>query len=109
MCQRLGVRQAFSQAHRPQANGRAEVAGRQLITVLRKLHAERAINWVEAMPHALRLIHDSEGPSGMSPYQIVFGRDRNLGGLPKKHPDEAEAAVEFLDRMRTLDEEVQIF
>jgi hypothetical protein len=106
MCQRLGVRQAFSQAHRPQANGRAEVAGRQLITILRKLHAERAINWVEAMPHALRLIHDSEGPSGMSPYQIVFGRDRNLGGLPKKHPDEAEAAVEFLDRMRTLDEEV---
>ena len=42
----------------------------------------------------------------MSPYQIGFGRDRNLGGIPKKRFDEAEAAVGFLDRMRTLDEEV---
>ena len=29
MCASLGIRQAFSQAYRPQANGRAERAGRQ--------------------------------------------------------------------------------
>ena len=37
MCARLGIRAAFSQSHRPQANGRAEVAGRVLNNVLRKI------------------------------------------------------------------------
>ncbi len=53
MCGRLGIREAFSQAYHPQANGRAEVAGQQLIVLLRKLHAEEEINWVEALPRAL--------------------------------------------------------
>ena len=106
MCRRLGIRQAFSQAHRPQANGRAEVAGRQLIMVLRKLHAEKAVNWVEALPHALRLLHDVSGPSGFTPYQIVFGRDRNLGGIPRRGSEKGEEAEDFFDRMRQLDREV---
>ena len=46
MCDRLGVHQAFSQAYRPQANGRAESAGQQLQRQLRKLNAEKGINWV---------------------------------------------------------------
>ena len=37
MCARLGIRQAYSQAHRPQANGRAERAGQQLIELLKKI------------------------------------------------------------------------
>ena len=36
MCARLGIRQAYSQAYRPQANGRAEVAGKTVIGILRK-------------------------------------------------------------------------
>ncbi|EPS66700.1 hypothetical protein M569_08075, partial [Genlisea aurea] len=96
-CARLGVRQAFSQAYRPQANGRAEVAGRTLLTVLRKLEADHEINWVEALPRALRLRHDLPDPeTGWSPYQLVFGRERPLGGLPrsvpKPHPDAEELA-----------------
>ena len=31
MCARLGIRQAYSQAYRHQANGRTEVAGKSLI------------------------------------------------------------------------------
>ncbi len=50
MCARLGIREAFSQAYHPQANGRAEVAGKQLIECLRKIHAEEEVNWVEALP-----------------------------------------------------------
>ena len=61
MCARLGIRQAFSQAHRPQANGRAEAAGRQLITRMRKMHADEGVNWVEALPRALLQIHDMTG------------------------------------------------
>ena len=38
MCARLGIRQAYSQAYRPQANGRAEVAEKTLINLLRKMH-----------------------------------------------------------------------
>ena len=59
ICSRLGVRSAFSQAHRPQANGRAEVCGRILQTALRKLHLENRVNWVEALPRALRTHHDT--------------------------------------------------
>ena len=42
MCNRLGIRQAYSQAYRAQANGHAEVAGRVIKDLLRKLHAEMA-------------------------------------------------------------------
>ena len=106
MCARLGVRMAFSQAYRPQANGRAEVAGKPLITTLRKLHLEGNVNWVEALPHALRLIHDRVGEAGISPYQIVFGRDRNLAGLPYNPTHECEEAGQFMDRMEQLDKTV---
>ena len=55
MCDRVGVMQAFSQAHRPQGSGRAEVACKQLITLLRKMHADNGANWVEALPRAIRM------------------------------------------------------
>lgn len=45
MCARLGVRVAYSQAHRAQGNGRAEVAGKQIYNLLRKMHTEDKINW----------------------------------------------------------------
>ena len=43
----LGVGQAFSQAYHHQANGRAEMAGQQLMEKLRKMHADEGINWAE--------------------------------------------------------------
>ena len=82
------------------------MAGPVLITKLRKLEAEKAVNWPESLPHTLRLIHDVSGPSGFSPYQIVFGRDRNLGGIPFEGSECAEEAAAFVDRMRGLDREV---
>ena len=74
MCSRLGISQAFSQAHRPQANDRAEVAGKQLITHLRKLHADDGINWAQALPRVLLQLHDQPGESGISPYHFRFSR-----------------------------------
>ena len=50
MCARLGIRHAYSHAHRPQGNGRVEVAGSRVYNILRKMHAESKINWVEALP-----------------------------------------------------------
>ena len=106
MCARLGIRQAFSQAHRPQGNGRAEVAGKSLFALLRKMHATQQINWVEALPRAIRLHNNAINDSGLSPYQILFGRDRLEAGLPYQPPQECETAQGFFTRMEKIDSEV---
>ena len=52
LCGCLGIRQAFAQAYHHQANGRAEVAGKELQRKLRVLHEELpGLTWVEALPH----------------------------------------------------------
>ena len=63
----VGVRQAFSQAYLHQANGRAEMAGQQLIGKLQKMHADESLNWAEGLPSALRVIQDTPGVTGMTP------------------------------------------
>ena len=63
MCARMGIRQAFSQAYRPQTNGRAERAGRQILDWLNKIRAESELGWVEALPIMLRQYHDAVGES----------------------------------------------
>ena len=50
--------------------------------------------------------HDTPGESGLSPYQIMFGRERSLANLPYETYTECEDAVNFFDRMEALDEEV---
>ncbi len=98
LCARLGVRQSFSQAYRPQANGRAEVAGRTVRNVLRKIHADHEVNWVQALPQVLRLRHDMPNPeTGLSPYQLLFGRERPLAGLPYTFPRAHPEATELFD------------
>ena len=104
MCARLGIRQAYSQAYRAQANGRAEVAGKALIGILRKLQVGGETNWVEALPRVLRMYHDTPGESGLSPYQILFGRDRNCAGVPYEPVRECEGARVFFDRMSKVDQ-----
>jgi hypothetical protein len=99
MCARLGIREAFSQAYHPQANGRAEVAGKQLIECLRKIHAEEEVNWVEALPRALRYIHDRVGAGGISPYKLLMGRDRPLAGLPYTPERECLDAHEYFNHL----------
>ena len=89
----------------PQANGRAEVAGRTVINTLRKLHTDNEINWVESLPRVLRLKHDLPDPeTDLSPYHLLFGRERPLVGLPfslpRAHPD----AEEFFDGIQKVDE-----
>ena len=106
MCAKLGIRQAFSQAYHHAANGRAEMAGQQLMEKLRKLNAEEEINWVEALPLVLDRYHDVPGESGYSPYQILFGRDRCFGNLPYKVPKECEDAITFFQRMEIIDARV---
>ena len=103
MCARLGIRQAYSQAYHHQANGRAEVAGKTIQALLRKVWNEDHINWVQALPRVLRIYHDLPGESGLCPFQLMFGRERNLAGLPYEPVKECQAATEFFDRMEEID------
>jgi len=61
MCSRLGIRCTLYQAHRPNANGRAEVAGKVICDVLREVTNEKereGQSWVEIPSLAIRLHHD---------------------------------------------------
>ena len=52
---------------------------------------------VEAIPQVLDRIHDTVGEAGYSPYEILFGRERPLAGLPYEPEHECEDAVSFSD------------
>jgi hypothetical protein len=106
MCAKLGIRQGFSQAYHHQANGRAEMAGQQIMEKLRKLQEGGKINWVEALPAVLDRIHDITGETGLSPYQILFGRDRPMAGIPYTPPKECESAQQFFSKMAHIDRAV---
>jgi hypothetical protein len=103
---RLGIKHAQAQAYNHRANGRAEMAGQQLMEILRKIHISENINWVEALPIALDRTHDVRGVSGLSPYEILFGRERPLANVPYIPERECEDAADFFDRMRERDEKV---
>ena len=62
----------------------------------RKLHTDMHVNWVEALPRVLRIHNDTPNETGYSPYQILFGRDRNEAGIPYEIPNECEGAKTFL-------------
>ena len=107
LCGCLGIRQAFAQAYHSQANGRAVAAGRELQRKLRYLLDEApGLSWVEALPIAAQKINDSPGESGISPYEIVTGRHRNLVGVPLPVENERKDALEFFKRQKELDTKV---
>jgi hypothetical protein len=61
---------------------------------------------VEALPAALRVIHDQPGESGYSPYEILFGRERNCGALPYPTVQESPDAIDFVKSREHIDKVV---
>lgn len=106
MCALHGVRHAYSQAHHKPGNGRAEVAGAQLQVRLRKMQASDGICWMESLPRAVQQLHDVPGQSGLSPYEILYGRHRPYAGVPYSPPKQLEDAVAFFERQRLVDTKV---
>ena len=49
--------------------------GGQLLGIIRKLHMEHGLNWVEALPRAIRMHHDSVGESGLTPFVVERSGD----------------------------------
>ena len=58
------------------------------------------------MPRVLFLLHDARGESGLSPFEIIFGRPRPIAGLPYDPPRECEDSREFFNRMAEIDRKV---
>ena len=106
MCALMGIGHAFSQAYHHQANVWAEMAGQQLMKRLNKLYIEEKINWVECLPQVVDRLHDVKGVSGLSPYEILFGRQRPLGNIPYTPVKECEDAQVFFQRMKEVDTKV---
>ncbi len=74
-----------------------------MIGILRKLHAEEDINWLEALPRDLRHIHDRVGEGGLSPYKIIMGRDRPLAGIPHTPERNCPEAQDYFDHIDKID------
>ena len=92
-----GTRCAYGQAYWPQSNGKAESAGKALDDIISKVSLESKLPWVEVLPRAIASHNDLPGEIGLSPHQLLFGRER-LGrgpGLPTEH--ESEDMVAFMD------------
>ena len=54
----------------------------------------------------LRAYHDTPGESGLSPFQIMFGRERSLAGVPYEVEREYESAQSFFTRVEALHKQV---
>jgi hypothetical protein len=106
MCAEHGIRHAYSQAHHHPVSGRDEKAGIQIQQQLRKEWSENEKIRVEVLPIALNQIRDAEGPAGLSPDQILYGRDRPYAGIPYDPPTRAEDATSFFQRQRAIDKQV---
>ena len=58
------------------------------------------------LPRALQVLHDAPGPSGLSPFKALFGRDRLGDSLPLPVEKECEDASQWWLKMRKQDEMV---
>jgi hypothetical protein len=78
ICAQIGIRRAYSQAYHHQANFRAEVIGREFKKQLRKITLKMNANWVELLPLVRNQMHDIPGQTGLSTYEIVYGRKKTF-------------------------------
>ena len=106
MCSHFGIRHGYAIAYHHASNGRAEVAGAQIQKILRKLHASEGVSWFDGLQRAVRMIHDLPGESGLSPYEILYGRHRSYAGVPYQPPTKMEDAVAFFKRQDEIDQKI---
>ena len=106
LCSLLGIQQTYSHAYMHRGNGRAEQAIKSIQQNLRRIHAQKSTNWVEALPEAIRVHNDKPTIGGLSPHQILFGRDRSLGGIPLSTPSVCEDAQTFIQRKKELEKQI---
>lgn len=73
---------------------------------LRKIQTDEQITWIEALPRVIDMIHDIPGESGLSPYEIMFGRQRPLANIPFPPTRRCDDASEFFRKQEEVDQKV---
>jgi hypothetical protein len=75
---------------------------------MRKIRDDRKdLNWVELLPVALRLLHNTPGKTGYSPHEILFGRTPLIPGIPLPMHQECVEATEFFEEQNRRGLEVK--
>jgi hypothetical protein len=73
---------------------------------MRQIIAEDGGTWVERLARGVRLLNDTPGSTGLSPYEICFGRHRSLATLPITISKPCEDAKAFFKKRREMDLEI---
>lgn len=95
----LGTHHNYSIAYRPRGNGAAEMAVKKTVGMLRSVLVDHAGTcWYDWVPLAQFHLNDTVGPSGFTPFQLLYGR--NPVGLGDEIPEPMSAvcvgAEEFM-------------
>ena len=104
LCSKIGARSTMCLAGRHQGNGKAENTGKQLRRAVAKaLTLKKGTNWVEVLPAVVRAWHETTGPSGYTPNEIVFGKHNCSKGPPLAEPKGvAQDAAHYFQRREEL-------
>ena len=100
-------------AYNPQSNP-VERAHRDLKAIFRSIIDETGLDWEETLPQALFALRTATSrATGLSPFQLVFGRDPNIPlALMEQMPpawEEEVPVIEYMERYRTRLEAVHRF
>ena len=82
----------------------AEQAGRTLINILRNfLATEKDYRWLETIYCVLRRYHRTNNYTGLSPNELVFGREKMGPGPVMYHRRQCYDASQWFDKIKELD------
>ena len=82
-----------------------EDTGKQLSRAVAKVITpkKKKTNWVEVLPAVVRAWHETTGPSGYTPNEIVFGKHNRTKGPPLAEPKGvAQDAAHYFQRREEL-------
>ena len=104
LCSKIGARSTMCLAGRHQGNGKAENTGKQLRRAIAKaLTLKKGTKWVEVLPAVVRVWHETTGPSGYTPNEIVFGKQNRTKGPPlAESKGVAQDAAHYFQRREEL-------
>ena len=108
VCSTLGIRNLFTTAYHPKANGQVERFNRTLLSGIRHYVAEHQRNWHEFIqPLTFAYNTHVHGTTGCTPFELVLSRpptSLTLENVPtaESHPDTRQEKSLFLERIRHL-------
>ena len=87
LCSKIGACSTMCLAGRHHGNDKAEKTGKQLRRAVAKaLTLKKGTNLVEALPAVVRAWHETTGPSGHTPNEILFGKHNRTKRPPLAEP-----------------------